>query len=213
MRRDNLAFVGFGEDGLGLPPARSGVVTPVTAHTVLRGDIWRHVLDTQAPWNGTCRLRHRALSTPRSSALVFVPWLPAAEVRVVKRMVRRAGASAALVATLCLATGCPFHKSGTTGTDGTTKTDSSSSMHPLGGGWVSQPRGLLDGLFDRNRAQSSGSSESEDHLNRKSQEPLVNELRNAYGAGRQGYEEPMPQAHAPRAPRPTFHAPRPSRRY
>jgi len=45
-RRDNLAFVGFGEDGLGLPPARSGVVTPVTAHIVPGGDIWHLVLDT-----------------------------------------------------------------------------------------------------------------------------------------------------------------------
>ena len=148
-----------------------------------------------------------------AAGAIFVRWLRAEEPRALSRVVVRAGSMAVIAAAVGLVTGCPFHKSGTTGTDGTVKTDSSSTIHPLGGGWVSKPRGLLDGLFDRTPGQNSGSSESEDHLSRKSQEPLVNELRDAYGPGRQGYEEPMPQAHAPRAPRPTFHAPRPSRRY
>jgi len=148
-----------------------------------------------------------------AAGALFVRWLRADQPRRLSRLIVRVGSIAAVAAAVGLVTGCPFHKSGTTGTDGTTKTDSSSSMHPLGGGWVSKPRGLLDGLFDRSPGQNSGSSESEDHISRKDQQPLLNELRNAFGPGRQGYEEPMPQVRAPRAPRPTFHTPRASSKY
>jgi hypothetical protein len=124
----------------------------------------------------------------------------------------RAGVVALTLATAGLVTGCPFHKqSGATGTDGTVKADSGGTAHSAGGGWSTKPRGLIDGLFDRTPGENAASDE---HPSRKSQQPLIDVLRNAYGPGRQGYEEPMSVPRAPRATRSTvLHAPRPSRNF
>jgi hypothetical protein len=124
----------------------------------------------------------------------------------------RAGVVALVLATAGLVTGCPFHKqSGATGTDGTVKADSGGTAHSVGGGWSTKPRGLIDGLFDRTPGENAASDE---HPSRKSQQPLIDVLRNAYGPGRQGYEEPMSVPRAPRATRSTvLHAPRPSRNF
>ncbi len=154
------------------------------------------------------RPAHSGLGLNLDAGSVFVPWLHAG-IHAAPRTLARVGGTAAIALALVLVTACPFHGQAGPGAGGSATasgdTINKAQRVPDFGSGRRPSKGLIGSIFDRQPGEDRAPG---DRTERQGQQPYVDEMRHAFGSGRQAYEVPLQE---PRQPRFLGSAPRPPR--